>query len=200
MEGERGRVRDLGITSPSIPTLHTHRHTNTKKLEFRVLSVSCAYLLLDTPADPRRETACLACRAVILGRALTASYAVLDISSKNGRAFLEYERTAGARAVLRHCCLFRPCIMSKRRVYTCCSGSSMQAVHTYQVVCMCSRQLSFKYFEDDYLGISSSLLSSSFPGSTLLCSSLGLCLCLCLSLCRSLCLGTRLSNAPTSEP
>ena len=73
-------------------------------------------LVLVTSADPRRETACLACRAVILGRALTASYAVLDISSKNGRAFLEYERTAGARAVLRHCCLFRACIMSKSRV------------------------------------------------------------------------------------
>ncbi len=55
-------------------------YTHTKKLESRVLSVSCAYLLLDTPADPRTETACLACRAVILGRALTASYAVLDIS------------------------------------------------------------------------------------------------------------------------
>jgi hypothetical protein len=60
---------------------HTHTHTQTlKKLESRVFRVSCAYLLLDTPADPRRETACLACRAVILGRALTASYAVLDIS------------------------------------------------------------------------------------------------------------------------
>ncbi len=102
---------------------HTHTHTHTlKKLEFRVLSVSCAYLVLDTPADPRRETACLACRAGILGRALTASSAPLGSSPKNGRAFLEYERTAGARAVLRHCCLFRPCIMSKRRVYICCSG------------------------------------------------------------------------------
>ena len=143
MEGERGRGRDLGITSPSIPTLHTHRYTHTKKLESRVLSVSCAYLLLDTPADPRRETACLACRLVILGRALTASYAVLDISSKNGRAFLEYERTAGARAVLRHCCLFRACIMSKSRV-------------TYAVAC----EACWEYIRTKYVCTQGNLVSN----------------------------------------
>ena len=184
-EGERGRERDLGITSPSIPTLHTHRHTNTKKLESRVLSVSCVYLLLDTPVDPRRETTCLACRAVTLGRALTASYAVLDISSKNGRAFLEYERTTGARAVLRHCCLFRACIMSKSRVtYAVACEACWKDIRTKYV---CTRQLSFKYFEDEYLGISNSLLRNSVFRR-----SLGLCLCFCVSLCRSLCLGTSL--------
>ncbi len=78
--GERERERPRHYKSLYTYAVHTQTYTHTKKLESRVLSVSCAYLLLDTPADPRRETACLACRAVILGRALTASCAVLDIS------------------------------------------------------------------------------------------------------------------------
>ncbi len=48
--------------------------------------------------------------------------------------------------------------------------------------------------KDYYLGI-----GSSFFGSSLLCSSLGLCLCFGFCLCRSLGLGSRLSNTPTSK-
>jgi hypothetical protein len=42
-------------------------------------------------------------------------------------------------------------------------------------------------------------IGNSFFGSSLLCSSLGLCLSLCFCLCRSLGLGSCLSNTPTSK-
>jgi hypothetical protein len=48
--------------------------------------------------------------------------------------------------------------------------------------------------QNNYLGI-----SSSFFGSSLLYSILGLCLCFGFCLCRSLGLGSRLSNTPTSK-
>ena len=48
--------------------------------------------------------------------------------------------------------------------------------------------------QDYYLRI-----GSSFFGSGLLCSSLGLCLCFSLCFCRSLGLGSLLSNTPTSK-
>jgi len=82
-----------------------------------------------------------------------------------------------------------------------CETCKQYTVHTDKV-CMCiskHKQLSFKSFEDEYLGMSSSLLSCCCFSSTLLCSSLGLCLCFCFSLCRSLFLGSRLSNAPSQS-